>query len=107
MPKYLYMKMELLIQVASTCALSTVILFLCAGNHTVSGIHWQLIKVFGELVTIGREMVCQWVHQFHNIKRCDVHDLAYEGCPCLSLLTSDSIAGVCALLTDDKRLTMR
>ncbi len=62
--------------------------------------HPSVVKVFSENV-ISREMVCQWIHQLQNKKKHDVHDLAHEECPCSSL-TNDSIAGVCALLADDR-----
>ncbi len=39
-------------------------------------------------------------------KRGDVHNLAREGRSCSSLF-SDSIAGVCVLLVDDRRLKIR
>ncbi len=74
-------------------------------NCIASEIHRQLVEVFGENGT-SRELACQWVHQFWNKKRCDVHDLICERHPRLSL-TSDSISRVRSLLMDDRRLTIR
>ncbi len=97
-------KMELPVGRVSKCVIRSVILFLTAKNETASSIYRQLVEVFGENV-ITVQHVRKWRREFVSGRR-EVHDEMREGRPRDSL-TSDAIAGVKALLDEDRRLTIR
>ncbi len=96
--------MEPPIVCASECEVRAVIRFLCARKVGTSEIYRQLCEVYGANV-MSIQMVRRWKKIFEE-GRTNVHDDTRDGRPRESL-NDDSIAGVRALLDNDRRLTIR
>ncbi len=85
------------------CVPHAAIQFLTAKNMSGVEFHRQLTEVYGNDV-MNVQMVKNWCREFREGRR-EVHDESCTGCP--KVVMDESINTICAVLNEDRRLTLQ